>query len=106
MNQNKLIKFYFYTQSGNGFVNTFRTLIEAIVLLYLAVHFTNWLLLPLMFVISVPALAVVGWYLVNFMNPVMDKISTQQGSYAVKRQLELLEGISNKLDTLCQMMKK
>lgn len=98
--KDKFTRFYFYTQSGNGLVNNFRTLIEAIVLLYLAFHFRSWILLPLMFLVSIPALAIIGWYLVNFMNPVMDKISTVQGGWAVKKQIELLESINNKLDKL------
>lgn len=96
--QDKLIKFFFYTQSGNNLVNAFRTLVEAIAIIYFASHMTNWLVLPLLFIIAVPILAAIGWYFINFMNPVMDKISTVQGSYAIKEQLRLLQEISKKLD--------
>lgn len=40
---------------------------------------------------GIPALFLLGWYAVNYMNKVMDKLSVKNGTFYAIRQFELVE---------------
>lgn len=83
--ENKGIRYYFYLNAGLNIVNIFRNLILAILGLYIALHWNNWLLLPLMFIPSVIILTIAGYYTVHRVNKVSEWLSLRFGThYGIK----------------------
>jgi hypothetical protein len=93
--KNKIIRYYFYVNTGLNVFNNFKYLVAAIFGLYLVLHLKNGIWLGIMFVISVPILGVIGYYSVHHINKVMNWLDVRFGSYYTLRQIELLEEIKN-----------
>ncbi len=55
---------------------------------------------------GMPILALTGWYSVNFMGKVIDKINVKQGSYYTIRQFELIEGTYNQTVRTNELLEK
>ncbi len=103
-NKNKAIRYYFYAQKGLELLNEFRYLVMIIFGIYLALKIDNFLLLPLMFVVSLPVLIFLGWLSVHHMKIVIEwisiKFATHWGIYSYKLQEErnnLLKEIKKEL---------
>lgn len=98
------IKLFFYLKSGNSLLNEGKNLITFIFAGYFALKLSNPIWLIAMFGISLPILAVVGWFCVHKWNKILEWLSVKYGThYAIKqytlveRQTELLEEINKKI---------
>ncbi len=112
--ENKLIRYYFYLNTGLNILNQFRNLFLGIFALYFTFHFTDPLLLAVLFVVGTIILTFMGYYSIHRMNKVLEwvgmRFSTHygirtynfaQGQYEEAKKIrELLEEYEkNKVDT-------
>ncbi len=95
--QNRLIRYYYYINSGLGILNQFRNLVLGIFALYVILHLTNPLLIVLMFALSCPILALVGYYEIHTMSKVMEWIGIRFSSHYAIRQFNYQQAIYNTL---------
>ena len=89
-NQNKVIRYYFYSRRGLELFNEFRYLIMVIFGVYYTLKMSHPILLVLMFAISIPVLCIAGWVSVHKMSKVIDwlnvEFSTHWGRYGYELQ--------------------
>lgn len=91
--KNRIIRYYFYVNTGLNVFNNFKYLVMAIFGLYLILHLKNGLWLIIMGTISIPLLGVMGYYSVHYINKVMNWLDVRFGSYYTFKQIELLTDI-------------
>lgn len=102
--ENLFIQVYFYVNSGVLIVNDFRNIGLGIFALYFALKLANPLYLVLMSLVSLPILAVMGYYNVHKISKVRERLSVKHGThYGIKQfeltqeQVKLLKEINKKL---------
>ncbi len=100
--ENRLIRYYYYLNTGLGILNQFRNLLLGIFGLYVILKLTNPLYLILFFLLSVPVLTLTGYYNVHRMNKVMEWIGLRFSSHYAIRQYNYQQGIH---DTLLDIKK-
>ena len=103
--KNKAIRYYFYVQKGLELLNEFRYLIMSIFAIYYALKLTNIWLIPIMFLLAIPALTLFGWLSVHHMRKVMEylgiEFATHWARYTYElqeKQIKLLEQLNEKLE--------
>ena len=94
---NKLIRYYFYINTGLNVFNNFKYLVAAIIGIYWTLHLHTPILLILMFAISIPILGIIGYYSIHRINKVMDWLNVKFGSHYAIQQFELLREIRDML---------
>ncbi len=104
--ENRLTRYYFYLRNGLNVINESRNLILAILGVYIALKWDNWLLLPLMFVVSVLILLVVGFYATHKANKVLEWLGTRFGSHYAIRQYNINQETLDVLKEIRDTMKK
>jgi len=99
-----LIRIYYYIERGLDILNTFRNLFLAIFAIFISLHFVSFWWLIGMFGISIPILAIVGYYNVHLISKVRDRLSIKYGTHygiqqfdLLKEQVRLLKEINKKL---------
>jgi len=95
--KNKLIRYWFYINTGLGIFNQFKYLIAAIIGLYWTLHLKNHWYLIWMTIGSIPALGIIGYYSIHHCNKVMDWLGFKFGSYYTLHQIKVLEEIRDSL---------
>ena len=95
--KNKLIRYYFYINTGLNVFNNFKYLVAVIVGLYWTMHLHQpwWLLI--MFILSISVLGIVGYYSIHHINKVIDWLNVKFGSHYGIYQIKLLEEIRNNI---------
>lgn len=103
-NHNKAIRYYYYIERGLDIINLFRNLFLGIFAAYFALKLDNVWILVAMFVISMPTLAIMGYYNVHKLSKIKEwlniRFSTHFGIKTfdyTKRQVELMEEIRDLL---------
>ena len=94
---NKLIRYYFYINTGLNVFNNFKYLVAAIIGIYWALHLHAPLILIVMFLASIPILGIIGYYSIHHINKVIDWLNVKFGSHYSIYQIELLEDIRDAL---------
>lgn len=101
---NRIIRYYFYLNSGLTVLNNFRNLFLGIIALYIALKLDNVGWLIAMFVPCILALTMVGYYAVHRMSKVTEWLNIRFSThYALKqfnyqqKQFELLGEIRDLL---------
>lgn len=89
--ENKLIRFYFYSQRGLALLNEGRYLVMGVFALYYTLKLTNPIWLVGMFVVAVPVLIVLGWVAVHRVGKVVDWLNVQFSTHWGRYQYTLLE---------------
>lgn len=98
--KNKIIRYYFYINTGLNVFNNFKYLVAAILGLYWMLHLKNPAILLIMFAISIPALGVIGYYSIHHINKVMNWLDVRFGSHYTLKNIELLEEIKNAVKSM------
>lgn len=98
--ENRLIRYYFYLNSGLNVLNQFRNLFLVIFAAYFALKLNNYWLLVAMFVPSLLALAVIGYYSVHRVNKITDWLSIRFGTTYGIKQFNLQQGIHDTLQEI------
>lgn len=75
--QNKIIRYYYYSQRGLDLFNAFRYVFMLIFAIYLALKLQNPLWLVVMFAVSLPLLIGLGWLAVHKVSKVVDWLSIE-----------------------------
>ena len=88
--KNRLIRYYFYMNTGLNVFNNFKYLVAAILGLYWMLHLKNPVMLLIMFGVSVPCLGIIGYYSIHHINKVMNWLDVRFGSYYTLQQINLL----------------
>lgn len=78
--QNWFIRMYFYCSSGLTILNEFRNLFLAIIGLYIALKWTNWVFAFLLFIVCGIILTIVGWYIVHKVSKIREFLSIRFGT--------------------------
>jgi hypothetical protein len=106
-NQNKAIRYYFYSQRGLALFNEFRYLFMLIFGVYFALKLSNIFWFVLMFLVSIPVLCFFGWLSVHKIAKVIDWLNVEYSTHWSKygyelqeTQNNLLRKILDKLDSL------
>jgi|ERR1035437_903274 hypothetical protein len=101
--KNRLIRYYFYTNTGLNVFNNFKYLVGAILAIYWMLHLKNPIVLLVMFLISIPALGVIGYYSIHHINKVMDWLGVRFGTfyslYSIKLQEEIRDAVKKLADS-------
>ncbi len=98
--QNKIIRYYFYSQRGLGLFNEFRYVFMLIFGIYITFKLTNPLWLVGMFAVSLPALILIGYIAVHHVGKVVDFLNVQFSTHWTRYQFELQENILKELKKL------
>lgn len=101
--ENHLIRYYYYLQRGLDILNSFRNLFLGILGLYFVLKIDNWWILVAMFIPSVLALMIAGYYATHRVNKVLDWLGLRFATHYGIRQYNLQQGI---YDTLQEINKK
>lgn len=103
--KNRMIRYYFYLSNGLGILNEFRNLFLGIIAIYIALKFENVVWMGIMFVPSLVALTVIGYYVVHHVSKIREWLGVKFGShYGIKNfnyakgQYELLLEIKDLLE--------
>jgi hypothetical protein len=101
---NKTVRYYFYVQRGLSVLNEMRYLIMAIMAAYALLRLDNPMIMLVMFLTSLPVLAILGWVYTFHMAKTMDwlnvKFSTHYSKYSIElqeRQVKAVESIDEKM---------
>lgn len=89
--QNRLVRYYFYTQRGLALLNEFRYLLMGILAVYALLKMDSPIYMILMFIVSIPILIVLGWVYVYKMASCMDYLNTQFSTHFSKYSIKLQE---------------
>ena len=95
--KNRLIRYYYYINTGLNVFNNFKYLVAAIFGIYWTLHLKNPYWLLIMGGLSIPILAGIGHYSVHHVNKVMNWLDVRFGSYYSLKQITLLEEIKDAL---------
>ena len=95
--RNKLIRYYFYINTGLNVFNNFKYLVAAIIGIYWTLHLHTPILILAMFIACIPVLGIIGYYSIHHVNKVIDWLSVKFGSHYGIYQIKLLEDIRNEL---------
>ena len=91
--KNRIIRYYFYINTGLNVFNNFKYLVAAIIGLYWTLHLKNKAWLLVMGGISIPTLGIIGYYSIHHFNKVMDWLNVKFGTHYGIYQIELLQEI-------------
>jgi len=91
--KNKLIRYYFYINTGLNVFNNFKYLVGAILAVYWMLHLKNPITLLIMFGVSIPMLGVIGYYSIHHINKVMDWLNVRFGTHYSLLNITLLQDI-------------
>ncbi len=102
--QNKLIRFYFYTERGLDILNIFRNLFLGILAIFVALKLTNVFWIAAMIVPSIMILVVVGYYNVHKLSKMKEwlgmRFSTHYGLRAFNYQEDQVKVLKEIRDLL------
>lgn len=98
--QNRIIRYYFYSQRGLGLFNEFRYIFMLIFGIYITFKLTNPLWLFGMFAVSLPALIFVGFISVHYVGKVVDFLNVQFSTHWTRYQFQLQEDILKELKNM------
>lgn len=84
--ENRGIRYYYYVNNGLSILNQFRNLVLGIFALYVVLKLENPFIMVVMFVVSVPILAAVGYFEIHRMSKVMEWIGLRFSSHYAIRQ--------------------
>ncbi len=102
---NRLIRYWFYLNAGLNIVNNFRNLILAILGIYIALHLTDWWMLPAMFIPSVLILTIMGYYVVHKVNKVSEWLGVRFSSHYGLRQYNFTQEQNELLKEIRDLLK-
>ena len=94
---NKLIRYYFYVQTGANVFNVFKYVGATIIGVYWVLRLNNHTVLIAMFLFSIPILGIIGYYAINHVNKVMNYLDVKYGSHYSLLNITLLEEIRDLL---------
>ena len=106
MKEQLFIRAYFYVMQGLLIVNNFRNLILGIFALYYTLKLVNPLWLVVMFVLSIPVLALIGWYNIHRMAKDIEKISIEKATHYAMKQFNFQEEQTKLLEEIRNYLKK
>jgi hypothetical protein len=102
--ETKGIKLYFYLQKGVSILNEFKNLFMLIFAVYFALKLTSIIWLVVMFLVSLPILVLIGWYVVNHMSKVIEWLSIRHGTHYQIRQFTLVEETVSELKKITKLL--
>ncbi len=102
---NRLIRYYYYLEQGLNILNEFRNLFLGIIALYIALHLTNFLWMALMFIPSIVALTIVGYFAVHRVAKVKEWVSLRFSTHYGIRSFDYQKGIYEKLDEIALLLR-
>lgn len=88
---NRLVRSWYYLMEGLNLVNQFKYVVLGIFGLYVALKFTNYIYLVLLFVTTLPLLVIAGWVYVNKMARNLSLTSMLKSSYFGRYNIDLAE---------------
>jgi hypothetical protein len=89
--KNTLIRYYFYVQRGLTLLNEFRYLLMGILAIYYMLKLDNPVVMVIMFLVSVPALCIIGWLSVHHIEKVVEYLRIRFATIWSKYGYELNE---------------
>lgn len=89
--KNKAIRYYFYVQQGLALLNEFRYLIMSVLAIYALLKLDNPWLMPLMFFLALPILAIVGYISVHHVQKVMEWLNIEYTTHFNRYNITLQE---------------
>lgn len=98
--ENKVIRFYFYSQRGLALLNEARYLIMGAFALYYTLRLDNPIYLVLIFIGALPVMIFLGWLSVHRMGKVIDYLNVRFSTYYAKKQFDIFEGILKEIKLL------
>ncbi len=104
--ENRLIRYYFYLNTGLGILNNFRNLFLGIFALYFTFHFTDPVLLGILFIVGVIVLTVIGYYNVHRMNKVLEWVGLRFSTHYGIRSYNYNQGTYEELKEIKELLKK
>lgn len=104
--ENAIIRAYFYLNSGLSIANNFRNLILGVFALYYTLKLTNPLWLLGMFLLSLPILAIVGYYNVHRMAKINEWLSMKFSTHYGIKQFTYIENQMKLLKEIRDLLKK
>ena len=105
-NKNRLIRYYFYINTGLNVFNNFKYLVAAIFGIYWTMHLKNPIWLLAMGAISIPILGAIGYYSIHHINKVIDWLNVKFGSHYGIKTYELQKGIHDGIQELVKKNNK
>ena len=103
--ENRAIRYYYYLNNGLNIVNQFRNLLLGIFALYFTLKLENWILMPIIFIVSAAGLTVVGYYCTFRMNRVMEYLTTRFSSHYGIKSFDLQQEILKNLQEINAKLK-
>ncbi len=102
--KNKFIRYYYYARKGLELLNEFRYLVMAVLGFYFALRMDSPILIPLMFLLSIPALIFFGWLSVHHISKVCEwlniQFSTHWSRYTYDLQEEMIKHLKEIKDEI------
>lgn len=103
--QSLFIRIYFYIEQGLNVLNLFRNLFLGIFGLYITLKLTNYSYLILMTVISMPILAIMGYYSVHKINKTKEWLNIKYSTHYAKKTFDYQEDMANTLQEINKKIK-
>lgn len=88
---NRLVRAWYYLMEGLNLVNQFKYVALGIFGLYVALKFTNYLYLGVLFLVTLPILIAAGWIYVNRMAKNLSLTSMMKSSFFGRYNIDLAE---------------
>jgi len=100
-----LIRIYFYIEQGLNVLNLFRNLFLGIFGVYITLKLTNYSYLILMVVISMPILAILGYYSVHKINKTKEWLNIKFSTHYAKKTFDYQEDMVKSLRQINKKLK-
>lgn len=102
--ENRLVRYYFYLNQGLNILNQFRNLFLGILGLYLVLKLDNWWILVAMFIPSILALMIAGYYATHRVNKVLEWLGVRFGTHYSLTQFTIQQNILKTLEEIKQKL--
>jgi hypothetical protein len=100
-----LIRIYFYIEQGLNVLNLFRNLFLGIFGLYITLKLSNYMYLVAMTAISMPILAVLGYYSVHYINKTKEWLNIKFSTHYAKKTFDYQEDMVKSLQEINKKLK-
>ncbi len=100
-----LIRVYFYIEQGLNVLNLFRNLFLGIFGLYITLKLTNYMYLVAMTAISMPILAIMGYYSVHKINKTKEWLNIKFSTHYAKKTFDYQEDMVKSLQEINKKIK-